>query len=153
MSNFALRAPVMSAEEAASFAERLRLQGKKLVFTNGCFDLLHPGHLYILEKSKELGNILLVGVNTDESVTRLKGSSRPIQSLEDRAAILSSLRTVDCVIPFSEDTPLRLIQKILPDILVKGGDYTLDQIVGAETVIENGGRVEIVSLIAGHSPW
>lgn len=151
MSDCIVRAPVFSAEEAARLACELREQGKYIVFTNGCFDILHPGHLEILEKSREMGDSLFVGLNSDDSVARLKGTSRPVQSLESRAAILSSLRSVDCVIPFSEDTPLELIKKILPDVLVKGGDYTVKQVVGAEIVIENGGRVEIVPLKKGYS--
>ncbi|MCK5131359.1 MAG: D-glycero-beta-D-manno-heptose 1-phosphate adenylyltransferase [Candidatus Sabulitectum sp.] len=151
MSNYTRRAPVTTAEDAVILACKLREQGKQIVFTNGCFDFLHPGHLEILEKSREMGDSLFVGLNSDDSVARLKGPSRPIQPLESRAAILSSLRSVDCVIPFSEDTPLELIRKILPDILVKGGDYTVKQVVGAEIVIGNGGEVEIVPLVKGYS--
>ncbi len=151
MSNFVKRAPVLTIEDAAGFAVDLRKQGKKIVFTNGCFDLLHPGHLEVLEQSRKLGDSLFVGVNTDDSVVRLKGPSRPIQLLQTRTAILSSLRSVDCVIPFSDDTPLELIKKILPDVLVKGGDYSVEQVVGAEVVISNGGKVEIVKLLDGYS--
>ncbi len=145
------RAPVCNAEDAAVFADKQRQLGKLIVFTNGCFDLLHPGHLEILERAGDMGDCLFVGVNSDESIARLKGPSRPIQSLENRIAILSSLRSVDCVIPFSEDTPRRLIEIIMPDILVKGGDYTACQVVGADIVTGNGGRVEIVPLLVGHS--
>ncbi len=151
MSSYSERAPVLSFKEAAAFAADIRENGKCIVFTNGCFDLLHPGHLHILEVSRGKGDYLFVGVNTDNSVSRLKGESRPIQPLESRTAILSSLRSVDCVIPFSEDTPLELVKLILPDVLVKGGDYRQDQIVGADAVIGNGGRVEIVPLLHGHS--
>ncbi|MCD4709098.1 MAG: D-glycero-beta-D-manno-heptose 1-phosphate adenylyltransferase [Candidatus Sabulitectum sp.] len=151
MSDCITRVPVYSAEDAASLACKLREQGKQIVFTNGCFDILHPGHLEILDKSRGMGDCLFVGLNSDDSVERLKGPSRPVQPLESRAAILSSLRSVDCVIPFSEDTPLELIKKILPDVLVKGGDYMARQVVGAETVLKNGGRVEIVPLINGYS--
>jgi len=98
-----------------------------------CFDILHPGHLLILEKAKEEGDFLIVAVNTDASIRRLKGSARPIQPLASRIALLTSLRVVDCVVSFSQDTPLELIEKILPDILVKGGDYTIEQIVGTST--------------------
>lgn len=151
MSNFVKRAPVLTMEDAVSFATELRKQGKQIVFTNGCFDLLHPGHLEVLEQSRKLGDSLFVGVNTDDSVVRLKGPSRPIQQLQTRTAILSCLRSVDCVIPFADDTPLELIKKILPDILVKGGDYSVEQVVGAEVVISNGGKVEIVKLLDGYS--
>ncbi|MCK5785128.1 MAG: D-glycero-beta-D-manno-heptose 1-phosphate adenylyltransferase [Candidatus Sabulitectum sp.] len=145
------RAPVFTADEAADLARRLREEGKQIVFTNGCFDILHPGHLEILERARKLGDFLFVGLNSDDSVKRLKGHSRPVQRLDSRAAVLASLRCVDCVIPFSQDTPLELINGILPDILVKGGDYTVEQVIGAQTVIGNGGRVEIIPLVKGYS--
>lgn len=146
-----MRVPVSNSEDAAMLARELRKRGKIIVFTNGCFDLLHPGHLEILERSREMGDFLFVGVNTDKSVVRLKGPLRPVQTLESRAAILSSLRSVNCVVPFSEDTPLELIKKILPDVLVKGGDYTVEKVIGGEVVIKNGGKVKIVQLIHGFS--
>ena len=151
MSDYTMRVPVSNFEDAAILAGQLRKRGKVIVFTNGCFDLLHPGHLEILERSREMGDFLFVGVNTDKSVVRLKGPLRPVQTLESRTAILSSLRSVDCVVPFSEDTPLELIKKILPDVLVKGGDYTVERVVGGEVVIKNGGTVKIVPLIHGFS--
>ncbi len=151
MSDYTMRVPVSNSEDAAILARQLRKRGKVIVFTNGCFDLLHPGHLEILERSRDMGDFLFVGVNTDKSVVRLKGSLRPVQTLESRTAILSSLRSVDCVVPFSEDTPLELIKKILPDVLVKGGDYTVEKVVGGEVVIKNGGKVKIVPLIHGFS--
>ena len=151
MSDHAMRVPVINSEDAAILARQLSNTGKVIVFTNGCFDLLHPGHLEILERSRDMGDFLFVGVNTDESVVRLKGPLRPVQTLESRTAILSSLRSVDCVVPFSEDTPLELIKKILPDVLVKGGDYTIEKVVGGEVVIKNGGKVKIVPLIHGFS--
>lgn len=126
-------------------------QKQRLVFTNGCFDLLHPGHLnYLLEASK-LGDKLLVGLNSDASVKRLKGDSRPINDESSRAAFLASLFFVDAVILFEEDTPLNLIQLIEPDILVKGGDYSIEQIVGAKEVIEKGGSVRTLDFLAGYS--
>ncbi|MCK5840891.1 MAG: D-glycero-beta-D-manno-heptose 1-phosphate adenylyltransferase [Candidatus Sabulitectum sp.] len=151
MSDCTMRVPVINSEDAAVLAHQLRKRGKVIVFTNGCFDLLHPGHLEILEKSREMGDFLFVGVNTDKSVARLKGPLRPVQTLESRTAILSSLRSVDCVVPFSEDTPRELIEKILPDVLVKGGDYTVERVVGGEVVIKNGGKVKIVPLVHGFS--
>jgi D-beta-D-heptose 7-phosphate kinase/D-beta-D-heptose 1-phosphate adenosyltransferase len=151
LSECAERAPVVSIEDAAVSAENCRKQGKRIVFTNGCFDLLHPGHLEVLERSRKMGDCLFVGVNTDESVKRLKGSSRPVQTLESRTAILSSLRCVDCVVPFAEDTPLELISRILPDVLVKGGDYTAEQVVGSDVVLGNGGEVAIIPLVQGYS--
>ncbi len=151
MSDCVWRAPVLSAAEAAGLAHRLRKQGKRIVFTNGCFDLLHPGHLEILEKARMQGDFLFVGVNTDDSVRRLKGDARPVQFLESRVAVLSGLRVVDCVVPFSQDTPLELITEIIPDVLVKGGDYAEEQVVGADVVRENHGDVVIIPLINGYS--
>ncbi len=151
MSDHTRRTPVINSKDAAVLACELRKSGKIIVFTNGCFDLLHPGHLEILERSREMGDFLFVGVNTDESVARLKGPLRPVQTLESRTAILSCLRSVDCVVPFSEDTPLELIEEILPDVLVKGGDYTVDKVVGGAVVLKNGGKVKIVPLIKGFS--
>ncbi|RKZ04287.1 D-glycero-beta-D-manno-heptose 1-phosphate adenylyltransferase [Candidatus Fermentibacteria bacterium] len=129
----------------------MRKQGKRIVFTNGCFDIFHPGHLEILEKARMQGDFLFVGVNTDDSVKRLKGTARPVQPLESRVAVLSGLRSVDCVVPFSQDTPLELITEILPDVLVKGGDYSEDQVVGAGVVRQNHGDVVIVPLLDGYS--
>lgn len=124
---------------------------KKIVFTNGCFDILHPGHITYLNQAKALGDILVVGLNSDASVRRLKGEERPINSLEDRAVMLASLAAVDFVIPFEEDTPLKLIQKVQPDVLVKGGDYTIDRIVGAKEVISRGGEVKTLPFVDGQS--
>ena len=126
-------------------------QGKKIVFTNGCFDILHRGHVTYLNQARDLGDLLIVGINSDESVKRLKGPERPVNMLEDRAYVLSALKSVDYVIPFEEDTPLDLINLIMPDILVKGGDYTIDRIVGAQEVLAHGGRVEIIPFVPGKS--
>jgi D-beta-D-heptose 7-phosphate kinase/D-beta-D-heptose 1-phosphate adenosyltransferase len=128
-----------------------RSKGKRIVFTNGCFDILHRGHVTYLQQARDLGDFLIVGVNSDASVKRLKGTERPVNSLEDRAYVVAALKSVDYVIPFDEDTPLELIKKIMPDILVKGGDYTIDRIVGAQEVMANGGRVEIIPFIPGKS--
>ena len=125
--------------------------GKKIVFTNGCFDILHSGHVSYLEDASSHGDILIVGLNSDDSVRRLKGQSRPINAFNERAQVLASLKSVDYVIEFDDDTPLNLIQKLLPDVLVKGGDYTSETIVGANLVIENGGKVEIAEFINNHS--
>lgn len=129
--------------------QSLRRQKKKIVFTNGCFDLLHLGHVRLLEKAKKLGDVLVVGLNTDSSVRRLKGKSRPILPQQDRAEILAALAAVDFVTFFSEETPDKLIRLLKPDVLVKGGDYSPATIVGAETVKQNGGRVVVVPLVAG----
>jgi D-beta-D-heptose 7-phosphate kinase/D-beta-D-heptose 1-phosphate adenosyltransferase len=126
-------------------------KGKKIVFTNGCFDILHRGHVTYLNQARDLGDLLIVGINSDESVKRLKGPERPVNMLEDRAYVLSALKSVDYVIPFEEDTPLNLINLIMPDILVKGGDYTIDRIIGAQEVLAHGGRVEIIPFVPGKS--
>ena len=124
---------------------------KRVVFTNGCFDLLHPGHVTYLESAKDLGDILIIGLNSDDSIRQLKGPSRPINNLADRAHMLAGLRSVDLVVPFSEETPIELIKALLPDLLVKGGDYLPDDIVGAKEVREAGGEVIVVPFLAGHS--
>ena len=125
--------------------------GFRVVFTNGCFDLLHGGHVDYLQKAKSLGDRLVVGINSDASINRLKGVTRPIVHEGQRAQLLAALAFVDYVILFAEDTPAKLIQTIQPDILVKGSDYRIDQIVGRETVESNGGRVELVPVTEGLS--
>lgn len=130
---------------------RWRLLGKKIVFTNGVFDILHQGHIASLSEAASYGHILIVGVNADASVKRLKGETRPINSEESRALLLASLVMIDAVLIFEEDTPLHLITNILPDVLVKGGDYTVEQIVGAKEVIANGGEVKIAPILEGFS--
>ena len=121
--------------------------GCTIVFTNGCFDIIHRGHIELLSAAKKKGDRLIVGLNSDQSVKRLKGNDRPLQPVEDRAMILDAIESVDMVVGFEEDTPAEIILHFLPDILVKGGDYTTDTIVGADTVIANGGTVEIIPLI------
>ncbi len=143
---------VMTREGAAQLAAKLRAQGRSLVFTNGCFDILHLGHVRYLEASRKLGDALVVGVNTDASVHRLKGPGRPLQSELDRAQILASLSCVDAVVLFDEDTPLALIRALKPDVLTKGADYkTKRAVVGWDLVRKWGGRVELVPLIEGRS--
>lgn len=129
----------------------LRRQGKGIVFTNGVFDILHRGHVDYLARAKKFGDILIVGLNTDASVRRLKGSSRPIQRQSDRAAILLALRAVDYVVMFGEDTPDKLIRAIKPDVLVKGADYKISEIVGADFVRSYGGKVRRIKLTKGRS--
>ena len=130
---------------------RWRLLNKKIVFTNGVFDILHEGHIASLSEAAMQGHLLIVGINSDASVKRLKGESRPVNSENSRMLLMASLVMVDAVILFEEDTPLNLITSILPDVLVKGGDYTLEQIVGAREVMENGGRVVINPVLEGFS--
>lgn len=128
-----------------------RTTGKKVVFTNGCFDILHHGHLDYLARAASLGNILVIGVNTDASVRKLKGPERPVNHETDRCFQLASLVFVDAVCLFDEDTPAELIAAVRPDILVKGGDYTIENIVGADFVLQNGGRVEVIPFVQGYS--
>ncbi len=130
---------------------RWKFFGKKIVFTNGCFDLLHAGHIASLSQAADFGDILIVGLNSDASVKRLKGEHRPVQTEQNRATILASLYMVDAVVIFDEDTPLEIIKSIMPDVLVKGGDYTPETIVGAKEVMANGGKVEIIPLVPGLS--
>jgi len=128
-----------------------KAQGLRIVFTNGCFDLLHLGHVDYLEKAKALGDKLLVGVNTDASVSRLKGPSRPLQDEMSRARIMASLLFIDAVVLFDEETPYELIKAVMPDILVKGDDYALENIVGHDIVLNNGGEVKTIALVKGYS--
>jgi D-beta-D-heptose 7-phosphate kinase/D-beta-D-heptose 1-phosphate adenosyltransferase len=129
----------------------LRAAGRKIVFTNGCFDILHAGHVRYLTEAAALGDLLVVGVNDDASVSRLKGPSRPINPVDDRALVLASLAPVAFVTKFEEDTPLSLIEEVRPDVLAKGGDYIADEVVGADFVRSNGGSVEILELLEGRS--
>jgi D-beta-D-heptose 7-phosphate kinase/D-beta-D-heptose 1-phosphate adenosyltransferase len=138
-------------EEILSRLKKKQQKGNKIVFTNGCFDILHVGHVTYLKEAKRLGDILVVGVNTDESVKQLKGNDRPFNPLKDRLLLLLALECVDYVVPFSEETPLNLIKKIEPDVLVKGGDYQEEEIVGAKEVIEKGGIVRSLALVEGKS--
>jgi len=142
---------LVSREELKYIVQSLKDEGKTIVFTNGCFDILHAGHVDYLAKAKEKGDILVLGLNTDSSVSRVKGELRPIINEEERAFILSNLRSVDFVTLFDEDTPIELISTIVPDILVKGADYTIKEIVGSEFVIQNGGTVEPIELIVNQS--
>ena len=137
--------------EAKERMTQLRKQGYMVVFTNGCFDLLHKGHITYLERARDLGNYLVVGLNSDASVRRLKGEDRPIKSLESRSAVMAALGCVDMVIVFEEDTPKKLIEELNPNILVKGGDYNVDDIVGADFVLKNGGEVLTLGFEEGYS--
>lgn len=142
---------IKSLETISVLLERWRSNGEKIVFTNGCFDLFHVGHLKLLESCKALGTKLVVGLNSDASVSRLKGPQRPVVPHEQRAQVLSGLEAVDAVVMFEEDTPLNLIKEIRPNILAKGGDYTIESVVGAPFVHSYGGRVELISLVDGVS--
>lgn len=131
---------------SASFREK-----HDIVFTNGCFDLLHRGHIYYLSKARELGDLLVIGLNSNKSVSRLKGPERPVNDQQSRAEVLGGLAFVDYIVIFSEDTPLNLISSLKPDILIKGGDYKAEDIVGYKEVLSWGGRVETIPLLEGYS--
>jgi len=140
-----------SLEQACEQRKLWKKAGKRVVFTNGCFDLLHPGHITYLHDAKGLGDVLILGLNDDASIQRLKGTSRPINPLHDRAVMLAALKSIDVVVAFSEDTPLNLIMTLIPDILVKGGDYSVETIVGAEEVLHAGGQVQVIPFLEGYS--
>lgn len=142
---------IYSIERLQDDIKYWNINNKKIVFTNGCFDILHRGHIEYLYKSKELGDILIVGLNTDNSVKRLKGSDRPINDEKSRLIVLASLFFVDAVVLFDEDTPLNLIKIVNPDILVKGGDYKIEEIIGYDFVKYNGGDVITIDLVDGFS--
>jgi len=142
---------VLSLEEAKRRRTAARVLGRRFVFTNGCFDLIHPGHTELLRRARSFGDYLLVGLNSDRSVRALKGPNRPVQGELARAQVVAALASVDYVVLFDEDTPLRLIQELVPDVLVKGGDYTPATVVGRDVVEKAGGRVQLVPLIPGFS--
>ena len=141
----------MKQEEIAAQVKRWRLKSKTIAFTNGVFDILHEGHIAVLAKAASFADVLVVGVNSDSSVKKLKGDSRPVNKESSRALLLASLITVDAVVIFDEETPLELIKIIKPDVLVKGGDYTVETIVGAKEVMAYNGRVEVIPLEEGFS--
>jgi len=128
-----------------------RFRGYKIVFTNGCFDILHLGHIDYLSKARQLGEVLLIGLNTDKSVRKIKGKNRPVNNQEARAVLLASLSCVDAIVLFDEETPYNLINAVQPDILVKGSDYKPHEIVGAESVEKSGGKIETIDFLEGYS--
>ncbi|MBQ3450720.1 MAG: D-glycero-beta-D-manno-heptose 1-phosphate adenylyltransferase [Selenomonadaceae bacterium] len=142
---------LIDRKDAAQVCEDLRRQGKKIVFTNGCFDIIHAGHVRYLTAAKNFGDVLIVGLNTDESVRKLKGASRPINTQDDRAEVLLGLKAVDHVIFFGEQTAENLIAEVKPAVYVKGGDYTLETLPEAKIVQSYGGCVEFINLVAGKS--
>ncbi|MEQ8702555.1 MAG: D-glycero-beta-D-manno-heptose 1-phosphate adenylyltransferase [Phaeodactylibacter sp.] len=146
-----IKAKIADRAQAKAKRQLWREQGRKVVFTNGCFDLLHYGHIHYLAQARELGDALIIGLNAAASVRRLKGPNRPINDEATRLWQMASLQFVDLVVPFEEDTPAALIDLLLPDVLVKGGDYTIEEIVGAGTVLEHGGEVRVLSYINGYS--
>jgi len=142
---------IIPFSEISEKVSKWRNDGMSLVFTNGCFDLLHAGHVWYLQKAANYGDILILGLNSDSSVRKIKGPSRPIISQIDRAFMLSAIEVIDCVVIFEEESPKRLIEKVHPDVLVKGGDYLQENIVGSDIVEKNGGRVEVVNFLKGKS--
>jgi D-glycero-beta-D-manno-heptose 1-phosphate adenylyltransferase len=142
---------IVAQEELEKRLTQWRVLSKTIVFTNGCFDILHAGHIQSLTQAANEGDFLIVGVNSDASVKQLKGNNRPVNNEQSRAQVLASLSMVDVVVIFNEYTPLELIKKIMPDVLVKGGDYKLEDIAGAKEVIANGGRVVINPILPGFS--
>jgi rfaE bifunctional protein nucleotidyltransferase chain/domain len=145
------QARVLSRADAAALAARLRADGRVVVFTNGVFDLLHPGHVRYLQRARALGDALIVGVNADASVRRNKGDTRPVNPQQERAEVIAALACVEAVVIFDEDTPADIVRTLQPDILVKGADWPADQIVGRDTVEARGGRVVLVPIESGYS--
>lgn len=146
-----IKSKILSGSDLERNLAYWRFRDQKIVFTNGCFDILHLGHIDYLSKAADLGNILIIGVNTDGSVSRIKGPQRPLQDQESRSVILASLKFVDAVVLFDEDTPYELIRQIQPDILVKGADYKPEEIVGYDIVMAKGGKVITLDFLPGYS--
>ena len=142
---------LVKQSELNNLLEKIRSQGKTIVTTNGCFDILHVGHVRYLEKAKSFGDVLIVALNSDKSVKSIKGDSRPINNEKDRAEILSALRSVDYVVLFDEDSPINLLLQIKPDVHTKGADYTVETLPEAKGIIEAGGRIEFISFVEGKS--
>lgn len=145
------RAKLKSLPALSRITSKLQKKGKKIVFTNGCFDILHLGHIDYLERAKKLGDVLVVAINTDRSVKKIKGPKRPVNNQKDRAGVLSGLSSVDYVVFFGEDTPLKTIQSLKPNVLVKGGDWKISKIVGAGFVKSRGGRAKSLKFLKGRS--
>ncbi len=142
---------IISRQKIKEIAKRFKKNGKKIVFTNGCFDLIHKGHIYLIKEAEKLGDILIIGLNSDLSVKKIKGEKRPILKEEDRSFIINNIKGVDYVVLFDEETPEKLIMEIEPDVLVKGGDYKEEEIVGAEFVKKRGGVVVVIPYLEGFS--
>ncbi len=142
---------IVDLKKLKKIVKKLKEEGKKIVFTNGCFDILHRGHIEILKKAKKKGDILIVGLNSDKSIRKIKGNKRPIIKERDRAKILDSIKYVDYVILFDEETPYGLIKEIRPDVLVKGADYRVEEVVGGDIVLKEKGEVYLVPLLKGKS--
>jgi len=146
-----VKSKIVNREQLKRIVDAWRLTNQKIAFTNGCFDILHAGHVLSLAGAASFGNRLIVGVNSDASVKRLKSAGRPIQKEDDRALLLAAMHFVDLVVLFEEDTPEKLIQSITPDVLVKGGDYKVEEIAGAQWVLDHGGKVELINYLDNSS--
>lgn len=151
MTNSSTKDKIASPQQAKHLIKKWQQDGQKVVFTNGCFDILHLGHIDYLEKAAALGDKLVIGINTDESVSRLKGPQRPVNNLYARSRLLAALAFTDVIIAFAQETPLELIEQLCPDILTKGADYSIANIIGAEFVINKGGEVKTIALTEGFS--
>jgi D-beta-D-heptose 7-phosphate kinase/D-beta-D-heptose 1-phosphate adenosyltransferase len=146
-----VQSKIRESDELRAIVAQAKTEGKKVVFTNGCFDLLHRGHLYLLREARKLGDILIVALNSDSSVKKIKGSSRPILSQTDRTELIAALEMVDYVTTFDEPDPYDIIKELKPNVLVKGGDWAKDKIVGREIVEEDGGKIAIIPYLEGYS--
>lgn len=146
-----LLSKIVSIDEIKSLKDSWKKEGKKVVFTNGCFDIVHPGHLSYLTEAAGYGDVLVVGLNTDRSVKALKGEKRPINNELSRTQLLASMFFIDAVVLFDDDTPQQVINLVQPDVLIKGGDYKVEDIVGAKEVLENGGEVKVLGFLPGYS--
>ena len=146
-----LNSKIYNLDALKSQVEQWKIAGNKVVFTNGCFDIIHRGHIEVLARTADLGNKLIIGLNSDPSIQKLKGKDRPIIDEQSRAILLAALSFIDAIVLFSEDTPLKLISTLVPDVLAKGGDYKIETIVGHEIVQQNGGKVKLVPFVDGFS--
>ena len=146
-----LNCKIYNLDNLTPLVETWRIDGNKVVFTNGCFDVIHRGHIELLARTADLGDKLIIGLNSDKSIQKIKGKDRPIIDEQSRAILLAALSFVDAIVLFSEDTPLKLISSLLPDVLAKGGDYKIKNIVGNEIVQRNGGKIKLVSFLDGFS--
>jgi rfaE bifunctional protein nucleotidyltransferase chain/domain len=146
-----LNSKIYNLDNLTSQVEQWKMAGNKVVFTNGCFDIIHRGHIEVLARTADLGDKLIIGLNSDKSIQKLKGKDRPIIDEQSRAILLAALGFVDAIVLFSEDTPLKFISTLLPDVLAKGGDYEIETIVGHEIVQQNGGKVKLVPFVDGFS--
>ncbi|MEO0231294.1 MAG: D-glycero-beta-D-manno-heptose 1-phosphate adenylyltransferase [candidate division WOR-3 bacterium] len=142
---------IVSRKKIKEIVKKLKKERKKIVFTNGCFDLIHKGHIYLLKEAKKLGDVLIVGLNSDSSIKKIKGKGRPVLKEKERSFIIDNIKGVDYVVIFNEKTPLKLIKEIKPDILVKGGDYKEDEVVGGDFVKKRKGKVVIIPYLNGFS--